>query len=87
VKFDGDNVGDELSGNSYGIGKNEDTGGKSNKNGTSGGGSTNKIGLTVGDPRIVKQSNATNLVKVFFTPIIFIQHKLNKLDRYKFAAI
>jgi len=84
VKFDGDNDGDELSGNSNGLGKNK--GSKSNKNGISGGGSSNKIGLTVGDPRIVKQSNTTNLVKVYFTPsvkgnIVFALYRSGETER------
>ena len=86
VKFGGDNDGDELSGNSNGLGKNKDKGSKSNKNGISGGGSSNKIGLTVGDPRIVKQSNTTNLVKVFFTPsvkgnIVFALYRSGETER------
>jgi len=84
VKFGGDNDGDELFGNSNGLGKNK--GGKSNKNGISGGGSSNKIGLTVGDPRIVKQSNTTNLVKVYFTPsvkgnIVFALYRSGETER------
>jgi hypothetical protein len=70
VKFGGTNNDDELPDNSNWLGKKVDIGGKSNKKGSSGGGSSNKTGLTVGDPRIVRQSNANNLVKVFFTPTI-----------------
>ena len=87
VKIGGDNDGDELSGNSRGLSKNDDSGGKSDKNGSNGGSeSTNKIGLTVGDPRIVKQSNAKNLVKVFFTPsikgnIIFALYRSGETER------
>jgi hypothetical protein len=87
VKIGGDNDGDELSGNSKGLSKNDDSGGKSDKNGSNGGSeSTNKIGLTVGDPRIVKQSNAKNLVKVFFTPsikgnIIFALYRSGETER------
>lgn len=71
VKIGGDNSDEELSGSSILHGKNNKTNGKSDDNGANGGSkSTNKIGLTVGEPRIVKQSNSGNLVKVFFTPSI-----------------
>lgn len=67
IKFGDDNVSEELSGNFVGRRNKNDSGGKSNKNKSSGGELTSRTGFTVGDPRIVRQSNATNLVKVFFT--------------------
>ena len=87
VKFGGENDGDELSGRSSGNGKNGDTGNKSNKKGSGSDGElTSKTGLTVGDPRIVKQSSTSNLVKVFFTPsvkgnIIFALYRSGETER------
>ena len=67
IKFGEDNVSEELSGNFIGRRNKNDTGSKFNKNRSGGGESTSRTGFTVGDPRIVRQSNAANLVKVFFT--------------------
>lgn len=71
VKFGGDDGNNDQFGTTIGGGSNDDTSGKlSSKGSNSGSKSTNKIGLTVGDPRIVKQSNISNIVKVFFTPSV-----------------
>ena len=86
VKFGGDYDGNELTGDFIGLGKNKHKTGKSNKNDNTGSGSSNNIGLTVGDPRIVKQSNANNLVKVFFTTsvkgnIVFALYRSGETER------
>lgn len=86
VKFGGDYDGNELTGDFIGLGKNKHKTGKSNKNDNTGSGSSNNIGLTVGDPRIVKQSNANNLVKVFFTTsvkgnIVFSLYRSGETER------
>lgn len=87
IKIGGTYENDDLDGTAIGSGKNDNIGGKANKKrSSSDNDNVNKIGLTVGDPRIVKQSNAKNLVKVFFTPsvkgnIVFALYRSGETER------